>query len=405
MTLSLPQARSLMLAAQGLMTPPLHPATPAAVLQTIRRMGVLQIDTIHVVARSPYLVLWSRLGEYSPVWLEDALSQGRLFEYWAHAACFIPIEDYPLYRRRMLSESQGWFNPESWLAQHADLSTRVLERIRQEGPLRSADFESAKAPGGWWNWKEEKEALENLLMRGDLMVRARKNFQRIYDLRERVLPDWQDERTPDRQTVRRTFLLRAVACLGAARASWASDYFRIAKTGVAKELDNLAKTGELLTTQVEGWEDPVYIHPENAALLAQAQAGALMPTYTCLLSPFDPLVWDRQRARDLFQFDYTIECYTPEAKRRYGYFSLPILHGGALVGRLDAKAHRTQGLFEVRNLVLEPETVVDAGLIQALANTLESCARWHKTPVVSVLRSQPAGLAGALNELAKNTAP
>ncbi len=403
MTLTLPQVRNLMLAAQGLLTPPQHVATPETVLQTIRRMGVLQIDTIHVVARSPYLVLWSRLGDYQPGWLDDLLSQTRLFEYWAHAACFIPIEDYPLYRSQMLSGIRGWYDPTGWLAEHAELGARVLERIRQEGPLRSADFESDKSPGGWWNWKEEKQALENLLTHGDLMVRARKNFQRIYDLRERVLPDWQDHQAPDSQTVRRTLLLRAVACLGVARAGWAADYFRIGKTGVAKELASLAGQGALLTETVADWDEPVYIHPENAALLAQACAGELISTHTTLLSPFDPLVWHRQRARDLFGFDYTIECYTPAAKRRYGYFSLPILHAGELIGRLDAKAHRAKGVFEVRNLVLEPDTLPGPEMIQALANSLRACARWHKTPEVIVQRSEPAGLTNTLNELAKST--
>jgi len=405
MTLSQSQARCLMLAAQGLLAPPAAPATPETVLEAIRQMGVLQIDTIHVVARSPYLVLWSRLGDYQPAWLDALLSQTRLFEHWAHAACFIPIEDYPLYRRRMLSSVSGWYNPEGWLAQHSELSEKVLARIRQEGPLRSADFEGAKSPGGWWNWKEEKLALEHLMTHGQLMVRGRKNFQRIYDLRERVLPAWEDSQTPNVEEMRRTYLLRAVRCLGLARAGWTADYFRIAKTGVAKELATLAGQGALLTESVPGWDDPVFIHPQNASLLQQARTGQLTASRTTLLSPFDPLVWDRQRARELFQFDYTIECYLPQQKRRYGYFSLPILHRDALVGRLDAKAQRAQGVFEVRNVVLEPGVSLTAELSRELAQALRACAHWHKTPQVTVQRSEPAGLAELLNDLVKNTVP
>jgi uncharacterized protein YcaQ len=396
MTLTLSQARAVMLAAQGLLEPPTLPATKDSVLQVIRRLGVLQIDTIHVVARSPYLVLWSRLGSYETRWLEQLLAETRLFEYWAHAACFIPIEDYPLYRRWMLEGKRVWINAAEWLENNRELADRVVARIQQEGPLRSADFESAKSPGGWWNWKEEKIALEHLVVNGDLMVRARKNFQRIYDLRQRVLPDWDDVRTPPVEEIRRTFTLRAVACLGIARASWVGDYFRIAKNGIAKELNVLVENGDLLVEKVEGWDDPVYLHPEHAGLLAQARAGELLPSYSTLLSPFDPLVWDRARTRELFDFDYTIECYLPATKRRYGYFSLPILHRGALVGRLDAKAFRQNGIFEVRNLVLEPGVEPNSGLVADLRAAIQACADWHGTPQVQMVRCDPSELAEIL---------
>ena len=389
MTLTIVQARAVMLATQGLLEPPTQPATKDSVLQAIRRMGVLQIDTIHVVARSPYLVLWSRLGSYETRWLDQLLAETRLFEFWAHAACFIPIEDYPLYRRSVLEGKRAGWDWANWLADHRELADRVLARIQQEGPLRSADFEGAKLPGGWWNWKDEKVALENLLVSGDLMVRARKNFQRIYDLSARVLPDWDDTRTPSLAEVRRSFILRGAACLGIVRSGWASDYFRIGKNGIARELNALAEEGALLVDAVEGWDDPVYVHPANVGLLAQAQAGELRPNYTTLLSPFDPLVWDRTRARELFNFDYSIECYLPTAKRRYGYFSLPILHKGALVGRLDAKAFRQNGIFEVRNLVLEPGVLPDSELAADLHAAIQACADWHGTPQVQVVRTDP----------------
>ncbi len=396
MALTLSQVRAIMLASQGLLAAPTVPATPEAVLQMIRRMGILQIDTIHVVARSPYLVLWSRLGSYLPRWLDEQLSATRLFEFWAHAACFIPIEDYPYYRRAMLDGLRGWQNPSGWLAKNHELAEMVMGRIRQEGPLRSADFESAKSPGGWWNWKQEKIALEHLVTRGDLMVRGRRNFQRIYDLRERVLPDWDDTRTPSPAETRQYFLLHAVSCLGVVRASWVGDYFRIGKNGVAKELAALAGEGRLLTESVDGWNDPVYLHPDQRELLARAVAGELLPSYTTLLSPFDPLVWDRKRARELFNFDYSIECYLPAEKRRYGYFSLPILYRGALVGRLAAKARRQDGIFEVHNLVLEPGVEVSPDLVDQLSKALHACADWHATPKVSVLQCSPSDLAALL---------
>lgn len=388
--LTLSAARNLVLSTQGLLTPPLPPATKPDVLDSIRRMGVLQIDTIHVVARSPYLTLFSRLGDFDPNWLDELLAEGRLFEYWAHAACFLPIEDYPLQRRIMLNGSHGWNDAPKWIAEHADLVNGILARIRAEGPLRSADFENHKpAGGGWWNWKEEKVALEVLHTSGELMIARREKFQRVYDLRERVLPGWDDADAPTAEEVRRTLVLRSVEKLGLARPAWVWDYYRLKKNGLAPLLSELAAAGELIETAVEGWEGPVYVHPANAALLEQARNEALQPTYTTLLSPFDPLVWDRVRARELFGFDFGLECYLPAAKRHYGYFCLPILRRGELVGRLDAKAYRREGRFEVRSLYFEPGIGITDALLDDLAGALLRCAAWHKTPQVEVQRCEP----------------
>ncbi len=380
---SLSAVRNLTLAVQGLLTPPSAPASgPEDVLSVIRRIGVLQIDTIHVVARAPYFILWSRLGAYSPQWLDSLLQERHVFEYWAHAACFIPVEDYPLYRRKMLTPFMGWWGEVSeWLEKNADLAAVVMERIRQEGPLRSADFENPDhKPGGWWEWKKEKMALEYLLMAGELMVARRDKFQRVYDLRQRILPDWDDRHAPSIEDVRRELTLRTVGCLGVAHESWVADYFRLRKKDVPKILEQLTSEGALLPVEIEGLPGRAYLHPRHAELARAAQLGDLQPTYTTLLSPFDPLVWDRERGRQLFNFDYTIECYTPAPKRRYGYFSLPILRRGQLVGRLDAKAHRPQKIFEVRSLHLQEGILPDIDLGADLADALRRCAAWHQTP-------------------------
>lgn len=233
--LSIQMARNVMVAAQGLAYPPIRPATKADVLEAIHRMYLLQIDTINVVARSPYLVLWSRLGDYDPKWLDELLADGSLFEYWAHAMCFIPMEDYPLYRRLLLDaiENQNWKHiwpakwAVKWLREHAKLVKKIRTQIQENGPVRSADFENKNhVSGGWWNWKEEKDALEAMFMTGELMVAYRQNFQRVFELRERLLPDWDDTRLPSKEEVHRTFALRAVHALGIAFPSWVSDYFR-----------------------------------------------------------------------------------------------------------------------------------------------------------------------------------
>jgi hypothetical protein len=398
--LSLAAARNVMLASMGLLPPPQRPAEKADVLTAIRQMGVLQLDTIHVVARSPYFVLWSHLGAYQPAWLDELLAEGCLFEYWSHAACLIPSEDFPIYRRIMLEGMDDWRDPANWLHIHPDLISGVLERIRSEGPLRSADFENPrKDGGGWWNWKEEKQALEHLFTAGELMVARREKFQRIYDLRERVRPEWDDRLTPSLEEAHRSLTLKAVHCLGVALPNWVPDYFRLPKRGTLERLDQLTASGELLPIAIDGWDSPAYLHPERLPLVEAALRGDLQPSLTTLLSPFDPLVWDRARAKALFGFDYTIECYLPAEKRRYGYFSLPILHQGALVGRVDAKAYRKEGIFEVRSLYLEPGVEPTQELAAALAAALQRCADWHATPQVKLLHADPPGMGDLLAEV------
>jgi uncharacterized protein YcaQ len=391
MLLTQNEARAVMLAAQGLDRRPDKKATKRDVLQAIRRMAALQIDTIHVVARSPYLVLWSRLGDYEQQWLDRLLIEGKLFEYWSHEACFLPVEDFPLYRHRMLTaESLGWKYSRAWVASHREEIAQLLEFIRERGPVRAADFERTDGKsGGWWEWKTEKRALEMLFTSGELMITRRQNFQRVYDLRERVLPSWHDEQLPPIEEVRRKLALKAIRALGITTAKWVSDYFRTDKRETMATVSALLDEGALITAEVEGWNEPALVHPLNRKLLSKKIELEL----TTLLSPFDPVVWDRVRARSLFDFDYKLECYTPAPQRRYGYFTLPILHRGSLIGRLDAKAHRREGIFEVKILHLENDVRVTGELINDVAAAIRECAAWHKTPEVIVRESEPRGVA------------
>lgn len=399
--ISIQMARNVMLAAQGLDHAPDQPAVKADVLEAVRRMCLLQIDTINVVARSPYLVMWSRLGSYQPEWLDELLAEGSLFEYWAHAMCFIPIEDYPLYRRRMLDavENKTW--PVNWAVKWSQEHPEVMERVRthlhENGAVRSAEFENkSHTSGGWWNWKEEKDALVAMHLTGEVMIARRQNFQRVYALREHVLPGYDDAALPSSEELRRTLALRAVRALGIAFPAWVPDYFRQPKQGMPKRLEALAREGLLLRVEVEGFRGSAYVHPDRTDLINNAASGDLEPVLTTLLSPFDPLVWDRNRAHELFDFDYKIECYTPAAKRRYGYFTLPILHHGRLIGRLDPKAHRAQGVFEIKALHLEPGVPVNDVLVADLAAVFHRLADWHGTPDLVVRQSDPPELATLL---------
>lgn len=396
--LTLPSIRRLLLAVQGLLEPPSHPATKEDILGAIRRMGALQIDTIHVVARSPYLVLFSRLGDYNPRWLEDLLAEGLLFEYWSHAACFLPIEDYPLYVSRMEKWNRYYYTPE-WINTHQPTIDLVLRRIQNDGEVRSADFERTDGKKGtWWDWKIEKRILEYLHTTGELMIARREKFQRVYDLRERILPGWNGAPPLSLEEAYDQLTLRSVRALGAAPARWVPDYFRLPKAGMPDRLERMAENGQIRRVTVVGRSEPWYVHPENLSLLESARAGELAPTYTTLLSPFDPLTWDRERDRVLFDFDFTLECYVPQAKRRYGYFLLPILHQESLVGRLDAKAHRKEGIFEVRALYLESAVKIDAEIAQAIASAIQRCAAWHGAAQVTIRKTDPERFGAMLYE-------
>lgn len=396
--LSLKETRAIMLAAQGLLAPVKNIATKASVLEIIQQMSALQIDTIQVVARSPYLVLWSRLGDYPPAWLDELLAEGKLFEYWSHEACFLPIEDYHLYRHQMISpNSLGWKYSHEWLKNNVDQVEKVRQLIREQGAVRSIDFtRNDGKSGGWWEWKPEKRALEMLFTAGELMIVRRHKFQRIYDLRERVLPTWDDSQLLSPEQTHRALVLKAIAALGITTASWVADYFRMNKKVGEALTKKLCEEGKLLAVRVEGWQEPAYVLADNRRLIEDATAGKLPPKRTTLLSPFDPLVWDRTRARTLFDFDYRLECYTPANKRRYGYFTLPILHHDALVGRLDAKAHRREGCWEVKAIYLEPKVVITDELVTELASALRDCAKWHQTPTVVINQSEPKELAALL---------
>jgi uncharacterized protein len=391
LTLTPAAARLACVAAQGLLTSPAHPAEKNDVLRTIRQLGALQIDTINIVARSPYLALFSRIGTYTNTWLDELLAEGKIFEWWAHAACFLPAEDYGLQRAIMLDGGLTWFS-ETWREQNREVVDGVLARVRAEGAVRSSDFERSDGrKGSWWDWKVEKKALEYWFGKGDLMVSKRVNFQRIYDLRERVRPDWDDRQAPSREAAEREMILNTVRALGVAKEAWIADYYRLYKTVTKERIKALLEEGRLSEAQVEGWSAPVYYHPDQQELIERAANGELSASHTTVLSPFDSLIWHRQRMRELFDFDFTIECYLPATKRKYGYFLLPLLHQGRLVARLDAKAHRKEGIFEVKGFFLEPNVQPDEELRAAVLKALQECAAWHRTPELVIRRCDPEG--------------
>ena len=404
--LSLHQARALHLAAQGLLQPPTRAAKRADVAACIQRMALLQIDTIHVVSRSPYLVLHSRLGDYPREWLEDTLAAAKVFETWAHEACFAHVDDLHIHRAYNRHTRRHWGlakAAQSHAAQRPHLD-KLLEHIRSNGPVKSSDFERPEGKGGaWWGWKDEKRWLEALFALGELMIARRENFHRVYDLSERVAPQLLRPVLQTSEAALHAQLMeKAIAALGVTQARWVNDYFRTKPRLKDADLDALVDAGSVLRVAVEGWDAPGYVHASHAVLLKKAIANKLHATHTALLSPFDPVVWDRERGSKLFDFDYRLECYTPEDKRVYGYFVLPILCRGELIGRLDAKAHRADGVFEVRALYAQPGLVWSDEQIADVAQAIQRSADWHGTPQVRITRTQPAKLAVALKRALKN---
>ena len=391
--LSLTDARNLHLTAQGLLNKPRRRALPEDILATISRMSLLQIDTINIVARSPYLVLFSRLGNYSQQWLDESLARGELMEYWAHEASFMPRSDFQLIRHRMLApEKMGWKYKDAWMQEHAEEIVQLIQHIQNNGPVRSADFEHPrKGASGWWEWKPHKRHLEGLFTAGKVMVVERRNFQRVYDLTHRVMPHWNDEHDLLSQQEAETIMLdNSARSLGIFREQWLADYYRLKRPALAAWRDVRSEQRQIVAVNVEKLGQ-LWLHADLLPLLERALVGKLTATHSTVLSPFDPVVWDRKRAEQLFDFSYRLECYTPAPKRQYGYFVLPLLHHGQLVGRMDSKMHRQTGIFEVFSLWLQDGVKPTVTLQKGLRQAITDFAHWQQATRVTIGRC-PHGL-------------
>jgi uncharacterized protein YcaQ len=409
------EAGLLMQAAQGLLDPPRGPAGLADLRATVDRLGAVQIDTISVVQRSQYLVLWSRLGSYDPSLLDRLLHPERAtFEYWGHAASILPMADYAYFRPRMVRHRDHmWVGLVRWMEANPTLLADTLARVREQGPLSSAQFEcppDAKrhGPWDWYGPKASRRALEALYTMGELMVHSRRGGQKLYDLRERVLaeafPDGapSDDGLPPEDERRRHFAVRTLAALGVVTPGWLHDYFRLAPSGKRRAeatalLEALVARGRAVTAAVEGLREPAYVAAERLADLERLRGGGDAPR-TTLLSPFDSLIWHRERARALFDYEVCFEAYVVPEKRRYGYYCLAILHRGRIVGRADLKSDRAAGQLRARGLWLEPGVEVDGGLVGGLAGALKDLARFVGLGAVALERAEPSGLAPRLAE-------
>jgi uncharacterized protein YcaQ len=339
-------------------------------VRTIGRLGCVQLDSISTVGRAHRLTLGSRIGAYPEASVSRLLRAGRIFEYWAHEACLVPIEDYALFKRRMehLREHHWWGRKHD---HDPEVKERVLDALRTNGALPTRFFEGGgSSGGGMWNWKPEKRILEDLFAAGEVVVAGRDGFQRLYDLPERVIPREQLEApVPSEEEFRRGYALRAVEGRGALTESGIAEHCRF--QGGAKAMrpvvDDLVSAGLVRRVAVDDGGLPLVV--PAAAEIDGAPAGGV------LICPFDNLVWDRSFLERIFGFTHVIEVYKPAPQRVYGYYVLPFLYRDRLIGRADLKSDRAEGALRVRAFHFEPGVRRSGALEAALDKALDRLAR------------------------------
>jgi hypothetical protein len=352
--LSLAEARRIAIHAQGFGAPrDGAPPVRAALLRAIKQIGLLQLDSVNVLVRSHYLPLFSRLGPYATETL-DALSHKKpraLFEYWGHEASLIPIELYPLFRWRMERARAGtgaWGSLSRLAKERPDFIAAVMAEIANRGPIGAGELsDGGRSTGNWWGWSDGKRALEYLFWTGQLTSAGRRGFERLYDLPERVLPEKiRNAPALDEHAAQRALVERAAAAFGVATEAELRDYFRLGLADCRARVAELVETGMLRPVSVEAWKQKAYLHRDaTLPLTIDAQA---------LISPFDSLIWMRQRTDRLFNFHYRLAFYTPKRKRKQGYYVTPFLLGDKLVARVDLKSDRKRNRLLVLGGHAEP---------------------------------------------------
>ena len=392
-------ARALALEAQRLTTPlsTMPSGDLETIYNTVEQLGCVQIDTLHMVRRSQYLVLWSRLGRYDPADFDRLIydpAERRLFEYWQHAASIVPLTYYryslPLMAR--YRNGHGWGD---WALQPENqaLIAQAREHIQANGGVRAGDFEYAGPKRGpWWDWKPIKAALEDLYDTGEAMIADRPNFQRVYDLRERVLPAWVDTTEPGHEEMVRFRLEQAARAAGIATGGQIASYAYLKRGESAAALKSLVEQGTLVEVEAEtlnGEPVPMLVHRETLSRVEQALDGAIATERTTFLSPFDSLFWATGRDEMIWGFRQRLEAYTPAPKRIWGYFCLPILQRDRLVGRFDPKLDRKTGTLRLRALYLEPDVAPEEQLIADVAAAMREFLAFHDARDLVIERSDP----------------
>jgi len=383
----LKRLRRLALASQGLLQAQPYGRGLAGARKAISHIGYVQVDTISVVQRAHHHVFYSRVPGFKPAMTNQMLREGDIFEYWAHAAAFLPVADFRFslpYKHAIKSGQTHWYrNPDK------TLMGELLARIRSDGPLRSRDVESStRKQTGWWDWKPAKKALEQLYMQGDLMVCDREGFQKTYDLTERVLPSHVNSQMPTLEEFAQHLVDQQLRCHGFASLKGLTYQRRnpALRKAVKTLIEERLLQGELERVEVSGGETFVLASGALEQPLPRLRSRML------ILSPFDNSVIQRQRLKAVFGYDYQLECYVPEARRQYGYFCLPLLYRDAFIGRMDCKAHRKSRHLEIKLLHLEPHRFDEEAVVAAFADAIRQFCHFQECDSVSVDRVHPKHL-------------
>jgi uncharacterized protein YcaQ len=373
-SISIAEARRIALASQLFASRMAAPRSVRTVGAIVRRLGAVQIDSVNVLVRSHYLPLFSRFGHYVRELLDRSAygPKRELFEYWGHEASFLPIESYPLFRWRMQRAQAGegvWGRLKRYAREHQAQVSEVLAQLRDRGPLGAGEFAgNTRGKGGWWGWSQSKEILEWLFWTGVVTTSQRRNFERLYDLTERVIPaDILSAPPIDDDEAQRRLMTIAARALGVATLRDLRDYFRLPAAHASARLNELVEEGVLRPVTVEGWKQQAYLHVD-ARSPRSVECSAL-------LSPFDSLIWERQRTERLFDFHFRLEIYTPAHKRQHGYYVLPFLLGERIVARVDLKSDRPRGCLQVKGGSAE-ENVSVARVVAPLSKQLQALAEW-----------------------------
>lgn len=387
------QARKIILHAAGLAKRAQFGKGPEAVYALINHLGFVQIDTNYVVERAHHHVIASRVPDYKPEWLTELQEDGRIYEFFTSDAGYLPMHHF----RYSLPVKQGFLAARKPLTQaETNLMNRVLDRIEREGPLMVKDFENDRLEpsAGWWDWRPSKLALERLYLDGRLMVTRGKDFQKIYDLPVNLIPADIDTSMPTPEEFARHVIRRELTALGIAYAKEINWRVRYIKNHVVKkELEKLVQEGEVCKVSVEGRSTaPLYMLPVYKNKKIQLSGDAF------ILSPFDVLNVFRHRLRDFFDFDYQIECFVPAPKRKYGYFSLPVLVGDTFVARMDSKADRKQKVLLVHNLHFEPVQLSEP-MVASIARALKAFAAFNRCHEIVMAKSNNKQLLKAIKSV------
>ncbi len=403
-SISLKDARRLAINAQLLDGRTKFPDGKDGVARTIEHLGYIQIDTIAVIERAHHHTIWNRRPDYSRELLHQLQAvDRRIFEYWGHAMSYLPISDYRFYLPRMkrFADPYSKWEKERY-EKYGQMMEPVLERIRAEGALSAKDFltPGKRRSGGWWDWRPAKVALEMLFWRGDLMITERRNFQRVYDLTERVLPDNVDTSFPDNDRLGRFFVGRALAAHGLATEKEIVDHIdSVERPTIVNALEKMQADGEILNISVAGTENSEYYAFSDVIDKLSNIRKPVARVF--LLSPFDNLIILRDRLNRLFNFDYALECYTPAPRRIHGYFVLPILYGDTFAGRLDAKAERKSRVLVIRKLVLEDGFKASDRFLAEFTASLIRFMTFNGCETIKLEKVSPAALKRELNRAIK----